>query len=164
MAITRTAMVDDDGTGTTGTIINNAWKTELYNQIDAADASLAVTSGAFTPLDLSGAGLTYASAGGSYVAIGSFVSVAIEIIWPSSANSAQATCSLPFVAGHFATAPFFSAVAGHTNYSKAIGGLIAPGTPDRIALYEQFGAAVATVTNAQLSGLVVRMTINYQRA
>jgi hypothetical protein len=34
MAITRTPMVDDDGSGTTGTIINNAWKTELYNQID----------------------------------------------------------------------------------------------------------------------------------
>lgn len=27
-------MVDDDGTGTTGTIINNAWKTQLYDQID----------------------------------------------------------------------------------------------------------------------------------
>ena len=36
MAITRTPMVDDDGSGTTGTVINNAWKTELYNQIDAA--------------------------------------------------------------------------------------------------------------------------------
>ena len=34
MAITRTAMVDDDGSGTTGTIINNAWKQELYGQID----------------------------------------------------------------------------------------------------------------------------------
>jgi hypothetical protein len=33
--ITRTAITDDDGTGTTGTILNNAWKTELYNQIDA---------------------------------------------------------------------------------------------------------------------------------
>jgi hypothetical protein len=40
MAITRTAMVDDDGSGTTGTIINAAWKTELYNQIDAADAAI----------------------------------------------------------------------------------------------------------------------------
>jgi hypothetical protein len=40
MAITRTAMVDDDGSGTTGTIINNAWKTEFYNQIDAAIAPL----------------------------------------------------------------------------------------------------------------------------
>jgi hypothetical protein len=34
MPITRTPMVDDDGSGTTGTIINAAWKTELYNQID----------------------------------------------------------------------------------------------------------------------------------
>lgn len=34
--ITRTAMVDDDGSGTTGTIFNNAWKTALYDQIDAA--------------------------------------------------------------------------------------------------------------------------------
>lgn len=39
MAITRTAMVDDDGSGTTGTVLNNAWKQELYNQIDAADVS-----------------------------------------------------------------------------------------------------------------------------
>lgn len=36
MTITRTAMTDDDGTGTTGTIFNNAWKTALYDQIDAA--------------------------------------------------------------------------------------------------------------------------------
>jgi hypothetical protein len=35
MPITRTPMVDDDGSGTTGTIVNNAWKQELYNQIDA---------------------------------------------------------------------------------------------------------------------------------
>ena len=34
MAIPRTPMEDDDGSGTTGTILNNAWKQELYNQID----------------------------------------------------------------------------------------------------------------------------------
>lgn len=34
MAITRTAWTDDDGTGTTGTILNNAQKTSLYDQID----------------------------------------------------------------------------------------------------------------------------------
>lgn len=38
MAITRTAIVDDDGSRTTGTVIGNAWKQELYNQIDAASA------------------------------------------------------------------------------------------------------------------------------
>jgi len=36
MAITRTPIIDDDGTGTTGTVIDNAWKTEFYNQIDTA--------------------------------------------------------------------------------------------------------------------------------
>lgn len=36
MAITRTAWTDDDGSGTTGTVINNAEKTTLYGQIDAA--------------------------------------------------------------------------------------------------------------------------------
>src|SRR4030095_12030602 len=35
MAITRTPMVDDDGTGTTGTVLNNAWKQQFYDQIDA---------------------------------------------------------------------------------------------------------------------------------
>lgn len=39
MTITRTAWTDDDGSGTTGTVINNAVKTELYNQIDAAIAA-----------------------------------------------------------------------------------------------------------------------------
>jgi hypothetical protein len=34
MAIPRTPIIDDDGTGTTGTVIDNAWKTELYDQID----------------------------------------------------------------------------------------------------------------------------------
>ena len=38
MAITRTPLVDDDGTGTTGTVLNNAWQNNLYNQIDAAIA------------------------------------------------------------------------------------------------------------------------------
>ena len=40
MAITRTPMVDDDGTGTTGTVINNAWKQQFYDQIDAFVASI----------------------------------------------------------------------------------------------------------------------------
>lgn len=35
MPITRTPIVNDDGSGTIGTVFENAWKTELYNQIDA---------------------------------------------------------------------------------------------------------------------------------
>lgn len=40
VTITRTAWTDDDGTGTTGTVINNAVKTGLYDQIDVALALL----------------------------------------------------------------------------------------------------------------------------
>ena len=36
MAITRTPIIDDSGSGTDGTVIDNAWKQEFYNQIDAA--------------------------------------------------------------------------------------------------------------------------------
>ncbi len=38
--ITRTPIHDDDGSGTTGTIIDNAWKQELYGQIDADVAAV----------------------------------------------------------------------------------------------------------------------------
>lgn len=34
MPITRTPIIDDSGQGTDGTVIDNAWKQELYNQID----------------------------------------------------------------------------------------------------------------------------------
>src|SRR4029077_18699189 len=40
MPITRTPIIDDDGTGTTGTVLDNAWKQELYAQIDALATGL----------------------------------------------------------------------------------------------------------------------------
>ena len=45
VTITRTAWTDDDGSGTTGTVINNAVKTELYGQIDTALALLLPLAG-----------------------------------------------------------------------------------------------------------------------
>lgn len=41
--ITRTPIVDDDGTGTTGTVLDNAWKQELYDQIDGVAAVIPPT-------------------------------------------------------------------------------------------------------------------------
>lgn len=45
ITITRTAWTDDDGTGTVGSVINNAEKTGLYDQIDAALALLLPLAG-----------------------------------------------------------------------------------------------------------------------
>jgi hypothetical protein len=52
VTITRTADTDDDGTGTTGTIRNNAWKTTIYNQIDTALALLLPLAGGTLTGDL----------------------------------------------------------------------------------------------------------------
>src|SRR6185295_13841834 len=50
MAIVRTPWVDDDGSGTTGTVINNAEKTLLYNQIDAELAKIPYVPGGAFPI------------------------------------------------------------------------------------------------------------------
>lgn len=59
MPITRTPMIDDDGSGTTGTIINNAWKQEFYNQIDG------LAGGLWTPYTP-----TWKASGGTQPALG----------------------------------------------------------------------------------------------
>jgi hypothetical protein len=50
VTITRSVWIDDDGTGTTGTVINQALHTTLYNEIDTALAKVAQLAGgnAFT--------------------------------------------------------------------------------------------------------------------
>jgi hypothetical protein len=65
VTITRTPWIDDDGTGTTGTVINNAVKTDLYNQIDGALAKVAQLAGgnSFTGAQaITGGALTVGSA------------------------------------------------------------------------------------------------------
>ena len=120
-------MIDDDGSGTTGTVINNAWKQELYNQIDGAlaggwpggtagqlpfPATQVPSSGAnvladyeegtFTPaLSFAGAaaGLTYAARSGVYVKIGQFVWVSLQVTLSAKGTSTGAAQidTLPFL-------------------------------------------------------------------
>lgn len=44
MGITRTSWTDDDGSGTTGTIINNAAKTTLYDELDGRWSEITTTA------------------------------------------------------------------------------------------------------------------------
>jgi hypothetical protein len=106
MAITRTAMVDDDGSGTTGTIINNAWKTELYNQIDGALGSGLYTSGTWLPtLETdagASAGQTFGFREGVWVRIGPLVYLNARIILSAKGamtGSYAFIGNLPFPAG-----------------------------------------------------------------
>jgi hypothetical protein len=66
VTITRTAWIDDDGSGTTGTVINNAEKTLLYNQIDEGFAKFTPgqTPAAGTPIDHAFTAGDYTGSGG----------------------------------------------------------------------------------------------------
>lgn len=64
MPITRTPIIDDDGTGTTGTVFENAWKQELYNQIDALVAPALGPLGPWTAVPFNAGNF---SGGGSMV-------------------------------------------------------------------------------------------------
>src|SRR5262245_19773125 len=44
MAITRTPIIDDSGSGQDGTVLDNAWKQQFYDQIDAALATGTITA------------------------------------------------------------------------------------------------------------------------
>jgi len=117
MAIQRTPLVDDDGTGETGTPFNNAWQTQLYDAMDAALATAGwpggvagnitfpaaqvpsaganvlddYEEGTFTPtLSFNGAaaGLTYAARSGSYVKIGQLVWVQVQVSLSAKGTSA----------------------------------------------------------------------------
>lgn len=82
MAITRTAITDDDGSRTTGTILNNAWKTELYNQIDAADVLTGGVASTWTPTiggTTSQSGQTYSSQVGVYWQLGKLVYLQADV-------------------------------------------------------------------------------------
>jgi hypothetical protein len=60
VTITRSVWIDDDGTGTTGTVINQALHTTLYNEIDTALAQLAPLTalGAWTAIPFNAANFT----------------------------------------------------------------------------------------------------------
>jgi hypothetical protein len=80
VTIVRTAWIDDDGTGTTGTVINAAWKTEMYNQIDQALAGVPMLNGnnAYTG-NQTIAGLLSATGGGTHMLNASGASGQIEL-------------------------------------------------------------------------------------
>ena len=149
VTIDRTAMTDDDGTGTTGTIINNAWKTQLYDQIDAALAEVgAYVEGTWTPV-IGGAGgqsgQAYAFQVGRYVKVGKLVTAYgfVKLSTKGTITGAVQIQGLPFTSENVGNSyptmaiSYFEGLA--TNWI-ALGGLLAP------------NAAVASVVGRQSAG------------
>jgi hypothetical protein len=92
------ALVDDNGTGLTGSIWNKAAIASVI--LDPADAAyVSPTLGTFTISDASGAGLVIGNAAAcTYYKIGRLVTFWIQPVWPSTANTANVLIGgFPFV-------------------------------------------------------------------
>jgi len=112
MPITRTPIVDDSGAGVDGTVIDNAWKQELYNQIDALAGGLAGASSTWTPTDASGAGLALTTTGCRVWKIDKFVAVIGQVGYPATANGNRARVGgLPFTNGGAASGLYLASAA-----------------------------------------------------
>jgi hypothetical protein len=99
MPITRTSMIDDDGSGTTGTVLNAAWKSELYDQIDANPAWVTVP---VTGVTLSAATGTFTCAAGNflyqYAMLGKIGFVTV-VVGPATTSAATGYVRIGWPAG-----------------------------------------------------------------
>jgi len=151
MPITRSVWIDDDGSGTTGTVLNNSELQKIYNNIDGQ-----ITMGDWVPVDASGAGLVFNVLGSRYWQFDKLVMIDTVFVYPATANSATAAIGgLPFPNGQ-TYGGFYSA-----NAAVNLTYLVNPGasvfTPQKIV-------AAASFTNAELSGVGLTIVGVYLRA
>lgn len=161
MAIDRgpwNALIDDDGSNLVGSIWNKAAiKTVILDPADAAILAASVpTYGTWTPIDASGAGLTFTTIGCTYSKLDKIVTIQGHVQYPSTANSARARVGgLPFPNGA-AYGGFY--LVGSAQFLQ----LQMP--PAEGAFYPNDGNTGAVKTNAQLTGLSFLFTGAYLMA
>lgn len=128
-------------------------------QIPSADANTLddYEEGTWTPVDASGAALTFTSESGTYTKIGNLVIAPFSLTFPATADASAATIGgLPFTA-------VGSGSPGSVNFSllqftTPITGLVTASSTN----FKMFTLAAAAVTNADHSGFIVRGTVIYQ--
>lgn len=153
MPITRTPFIDDDGTGKTGTVWDNAAKQQLYDQIDAFMAgsgglgSIGATLTPWTPIDGSGAGLTLTNGGCTSIKIGKLVFITANVTYPANANGTDAYLGGLPIASHGGFTHGFYSTYGIAN------SLFVSFNETRIRITNP--ATGVNRTNANLSGAIV---------
>lgn len=117
----------------------------------------AYEEGAFTPSDVSGAGLVFTNVFGTYTKIGRLVTCNVQFQYPVTASGAQARISLPF------TAENSSAPGGGVFYVNTPGLSGAqPNVAGNQAYFVLSNVASGTAySNANASGNLFRGTISY---
>ena len=139
-------------------VFNQANSGIIFNNSSAnVDSNLNdYETGTWTPVDNSGAGISFSVAYGSYVKIGKIVYVQAKILYPSTSNgSSNSVGGLPF--GMSVSNPYnfpVGAVAanGNTYASKAYG---------TGSSFVFLSSADLTATNAQLSGANINFNFTY---
>jgi hypothetical protein len=154
MAIDRApfnALVDDDGSNLVGSIWNKAAIAAVI--LDPADAAFSVTTGTFTPVDVSGAGIVFTVASGNYARYGKIMVVTLQVVYPSTASGALAA-----IGGLPATVAGPTGGAGVSGYGVARMWALPAGS-NTIQPFNPTTAAQQT--NAQMSGANVIASATY---
>ena len=111
--------------------------------------------GTWTPVDGSGAGLTFASAEGRYTKIGRIVIAQFAVVYPATADTSQASIGgLPSTIGSGAVHGGF---ISYTTYSSIFSLSAAPST----SLFYMYVGSGSDLGNDDLTGASVRGTIIY---
>lgn len=141
--------INDDGTNTTGTILDAAYFNAIKAYIDLLDRR-----GTWTPADASGAGLALTIDRAVWARAGHVVTLTANVVWPGQANGAGAKLSgLPF-----ANTEQFAGAIGYTTFGSADLRLLLD-VANNLTFYNSSGAAI---TNAQLSAKAVLFTVTYR--
>jgi hypothetical protein len=152
MPINRTwwnNLVDDDGSGSVGTVWNKAAIKGLLDSIDAM-----FPQAGWTPVDGSGAGLAIGIASAAvYMRLGNLVWAGFNVTYPATANASPAKLGgLPFPVANNAA----GGALGYTTMGSIPTLLPAQGT-STFGLWTPAGAGVtnATLSTAALAGYVI---------
>lgn len=148
--------IDDDGSSETGTGLDDAFFDQIRGYIDA----LAPSYGTFVPTDMSGAGLVFATAAGSFLKIGPvpgtgtyLVYFQMQVVFPATTNPAPA-----WIGGLPAVVRGNNGAAAAQGYGLQALWLLYVNTPTVIPYN---AANLSAITNAMLSGQQLVLSGSY---
>ena len=117
--------------------------------------------GTWTPTDASGAGLSFSATYNIYTKVGRIVVAGVRLVFPSTSSTALAKVNLPFTVDANGHASSSGGVCTEQNYDSSVTVTASINEATNV-LFRSNG--VTALTNAQLSGKILRFTVTYQAA
>lgn len=151
--ITHTALTDDDGSGTTGTILNAAWQTAFDNAINAmftADPTIFTSLCATTLVGTWGNRIKYDGANLLFIGIPGTASAAKKVVFVDSAGSGVATIDSQGM-GSFNSAVRSASPTVPSGYSTGAGGAVTQITSKATGVTLNTVTGQITMNNAALN-------------